>query len=127
MYDLAPSHLPGLIGGLIALPIAWFAVRRSPWHRTAPTTVQIAAVLMAVSGGVHLGLIPHHLKTDPLTSVLFFFNGVAFFMLGALVRWRWWRFESALLIVLTIIGYGIYIACERRSPTRSESRPSSSS
>lgn len=116
LYDVTPSHLPGLIGGLIALPVALFAVRRSPWHRRAPTTLQIAAVLMACSGSVHLALIPHHLQTDPLTSALFLFNGLAFLALAALVRWRWWRFESALLILLTILGYGVYIAARREIP-----------
>ena len=116
MYDLAPGHAIGLIGGLIALPIAIFAVGRSRPHRQAPTTVQIAAVLMAVSGGIHLALIPHHLNTDPLTSVLFLFNGVAFFALAAAVRWRWWRAGSGLLIVVTVLGYLFYIAMRRESP-----------
>ena len=116
MYDLAPTHLLGLIGGLVALPIAIFAVRRSPWHRAAPATVQIAAVLMAVSGAVHLALIPHHLQTSPFTSALFLFNGLAFIALAALVRWRWWRFEAALLIVLTLIGYAIYIGARLEIP-----------
>jgi hypothetical protein len=116
LYDIAPSHALGLVGGLIALPLAIFAVLRSPWHRRAPATVRIAAVLMAVSGGVHLALISDHLKTDPLTSALFLFNGAAFLILAAAVRWRWWRFESALLIVLTVTGYAVYVAAQRESP-----------
>ncbi|HKV88825.1 MAG TPA: hypothetical protein VJT78_12580 [Candidatus Dormibacteraeota bacterium] len=116
MYDLAPTHLLGLIGGLVAIPIAIVAVRKSPWHRTAPATVQIAAVLMAVSGAVHLALIPHHLQTSPFTSVLFLANGLAFIALAAFVRWRWWRFESALLIVLTLIGYAVYIGARLEIP-----------
>jgi hypothetical protein len=116
LYDLAQSHALGLVGGLIALPLAAFAVRRSRWHRTAPTTVQIAVVLMAVSGAVHLALIPHHLQTDPLTSLLFLINGLAFITLAALARWRWWRFESSLLIILTIIGYAVYIGARREIP-----------
>ncbi len=116
MYDLAPSHALGLAGGLIALVVAVVAIRRSPWHRDAPETVQIAAVLMAVSGGVHLALIPHHLATAPFTSALFLADGLAFFVMAAAVRWRWWRFESALLIVLTILGYVIYIAARLEIP-----------
>jgi hypothetical protein len=112
MYDLAADHLPGLIGGLLALPIAVFVVRRSRWHRDAPATVQIAAVLMAVSGAVHLALIPHHLASSPVTSALFFFNGAAFLGLAALVAWRWWRTVSAVLIVLTILGYVVYIGAQ---------------
>ena len=115
MYDLAPGHLPGLIGGFVALPLAMFAVRRSRWHRASPTTVQIAAVLMAVSGAVHLALIPHHLSSSPVTSALFFFNGVAFVGLAAVVAWRWWRTASALLIVLTVLGYVVYIGAQLES------------
>jgi len=116
MYDLAPDHLLGLIGGLVAIPIAVLAVRRSPWHRNAPATVQIAAVLMAVSGAVHLALIPDHLDSSPVTSALFFLNGVAFLGLAALVAWRWWRIASALLLVLTILGYVVYIGVQLETP-----------
>ena len=116
MYDLAPGHLPGLIGGLAALAVAVFAVRRSRWHRAAPATVQIASVLMAVSGGVHLALIPHHLGSSLVTSALFFFNGIAFVRLAALVAWRWWRIASALLIVLTVLGYVVYIGAQLEVP-----------
>lgn len=116
MYDVAPSHALGLVGGLIALPIAIFAVGRSASHRQAPATVQMAAVLMAVSGGIHVALIPHHLETDPLTSVLFGFNALAFFVLAAAVRWRWWRAGSALLVVATVLGYLFYIATRREGP-----------
>jgi hypothetical protein len=116
MYDLTPGHLPGLIGGLVALPIAVLAMRRSTWHRHAPATVQIAAVLMAVSGAVHLALIPHHLASSPLTSALFFFNGLAFLGLAVVVSWRWWRVASALLIVLTVLGYVVYIGAQLETP-----------
>ena len=116
MYDLAPSHAIGLIGGLIALAIAILVIAQSRSHRQAPATIKIAVVLMAVSGGIHLALIPHHLDTDPVTSVLFLFNGLAFFALAAAVSWRWWRVGSALLIVLTVLGYLFYIATRRESP-----------
>jgi len=109
MYDIAPSHAVGLVAGLLALPVAMIAVRLSPAHRKMPGTVQIAAVLMAVSGVIHLALIPHHLVADPITAVLFLFNGAAFLTLAAMVRWRWWRFESAALIVLTVLGYLLYV------------------
>ncbi len=116
MYDVAPSHAIGLIGGLIALPLAIFAVGRSKWHAEMPATARIAAVLMAVSGAIHLALIPHHLNSDPLTSVLFFFNGLAFIILATAVRWRWWRACSALLIAATVVGYLFYIATRREAP-----------
>lgn len=116
MYDLAPTHLLGLIAGLIAFPLAVLAVRRSAWHRGAPATLQIGAVLLAVTGAVHLGLVPHQLNSQPLTAALFLVNGLAFLGLAALVRWRWWRFESGLLIILTLIGYSVYIGAQLESP-----------
>src|SRR5229473_2547410 len=64
MYDVEPAHAVGLYAALIALPLAVLAVRRSPQHRSQPGTVQIACVLMAVTGAVHLALIPQHLASD---------------------------------------------------------------
>jgi hypothetical protein len=112
MYDLAPDHLLGLIGGLVALSVAVIAVRRSPWHRDAPATIQAAAVLMAVSGAVHLALIPDHLDGSPVASLLFLLNGMGFIGLAALVAWRWWRIASAVLIVLTVVGYVVYVGAQ---------------
>ncbi|HKW72602.1 MAG TPA: hypothetical protein VJQ08_07230 [Candidatus Dormibacteraeota bacterium] len=116
MYDVAPSHAIGLVGGLIALLTAVFAVSRSARHRAAGATVQIAAVLLAVSGGIHLALIPDHLNTDPVTSVLFLLNGLAFITLATVVGWRWWRVTSAMLIVVTVLAYLFYIATRREAP-----------
>ena len=116
MYDLAPDHFLGLLGGLVAFLLALFAVRRSPWHRPAPATVQIAAVLMSVTGGVHLALIPSHLAESLFTSALFLLNGVAFIALAALVGWRWWRFASVTLIVMTLAGYAIYVVGQLETP-----------
>jgi hypothetical protein len=98
------------------LPAAVIAARRSRWHRAAPATVQIAAVLMAVSGAVHLALVPGHLAESPLTSALFVGNGLAYLALAALVRWRWWRLLSSVLIVLTLLGYVLYVAAQLETP-----------
>ena len=116
MYDVAPTHAIGLYAALIFLPLAVLAVRRGRKHRTQPGTVQIACVLMAVTGVVHLSLIPDHLATDPLTSVLFLFNGVAFLTLAGAVRWRWWRLSSAALLVATILGYLFYVDFRLEAP-----------
>ena len=91
MYNVSAEHAIGIVGGLIALPIALLALRFHPRWRSVPGTVQAAAVLMAVTAGVHLSLIPHHLATQPLTSLLFLFNGAAFITLAASFTWRWWR------------------------------------
>ncbi len=116
MYDVAPAHLIGLFAGLVALPLALLAVRRSRKHRSQPGTVQIACVLMAMTGAVHLALIPDHLAGDPLTSVLFLFNGVAFLALAVAVGWRWWRVSSAALLVATILGYLFYVGFRLEGP-----------
>ena len=116
MYDVAPDHAIGIYGGLIGLAVAVLAVRLGGRHRKQPGTVQIACVLMAVTGVVHLALIPDHLSTDPVTSVLFLFNGVAFLTLAVAVDWRWWRSSSAALLVATILGYLFYVALRLEGP-----------
>ena len=116
MYDVAPSHAIGLYAGLLALPVAVLLVRVSGPHRRAPGTVQIACVLMAVTGVVHLALIPDHLASDPLTSVLFFGNSLAFLALAASPRWRWWRAGSAALLVTTILAYLFYVDLRLEGP-----------
>ncbi|TMC87452.1 MAG: hypothetical protein E6J12_13040, partial [Chloroflexi bacterium] len=77
MFDIEPSHAVGLVAGLLMLPVALALVRLSAPHRRLPITTQIAVVLMAITAAIHLALIPNHLETDPITSGLFFFNGVA--------------------------------------------------
>ena len=116
MYDIANDHLIGLVAGLIALPPALVAVRLSRTHRGLPGTAQIACVLMIVTGVIHLALIPHHLATDPLTSVLFLFNGGAFLALAASPRLRWWRLASSTLLVATILGYLFYVDFRLEGP-----------
>ena len=116
MYSVSPAHAIGLVGGLIALPIALVALRFHPGWRLAPGTVRAAAVLMAVSGGVHLALIQHHLATQPLTSVLFLLNGLAFIALAATFTWRWWRLASAGLLITTVFAYLVYVAVGFEGP-----------
>src|SRR5216684_567955 len=101
MYSITPEHAIGLVGGLLALAVVLFARRLHPRWRLVPGTVQAAAVLMAVSGGVHLALIPHHLATQPLTSALFLVNGLMFIALSASFTWRHWRLASGALLQST--------------------------
>ena len=116
MFDIEPSHAVGLVAGLLMLPVALALVRLSAPHRRLPITTQIAVVLMAITGAIHLALIPNHLETDPITSGLFFFNGVAFIALAVLVERRWWRLESSALIVLTVLGYLVYVVAGLEGP-----------
>src|SRR5439155_1641020 len=78
-------------------------------RRTVPGTAQAAAVLMAVSGAIHLGLVSTHLE-EPITSALFLMNGVAYVALSQAFTWRWWRLASSALLTSTILGYLLYIA-----------------
>src|SRR5207248_306856 len=82
---------------------------RNGARRAVPGTVQAAAVLMAITGGVHLALIPDHLDSEPFTSALFLLNGVAFITLAASFTWRWWRLSSSALLIATVLGYLIYV------------------
>jgi hypothetical protein len=116
MYSINPEHAIGLVGGAIALAVALVALRFHPRRRSVPGTVQAAAVLMAVSGGVHLALVGHHVATEPLTALLFVLNGLAFIVLAASFTWRWWRLASAGLLVTTVLAYLIYVGVGFEGP-----------
>ena len=116
MYSVNAAHAIGLVAGLVALPVALLVLRRQKGWPAATGTTQAAAVLMAVSGAVHLGLIGHHLQTQPLTSGLFLLNGLLFIALSMNIRWRHWRLASALLLVATIVGYLLYVGIGFEGP-----------
>lgn len=116
MYSVNPAHAIGLVAGLLSLPVALLVLPRQRGWSRAPGTAQAAAVLMVVTGAVHIGLIGHHLTTQPATSVLFALNGAAFFWLALHVRWRDWRLFASLLLIATIAGYAIYIAVGLEGP-----------
>ncbi len=109
MWDIAPDHATGLYAGLIALPLALIALRLRPARRLLPGTAQAVAVLMAVCGAIHLGLVPSHLG-EPITAALFVFNGVAYIALSAAFTWRYWRLASFSVLTATILGYLGFIA-----------------
>lgn len=116
MFDISADHAIGLVVGLIALPVAAIVLRFQSGWSAASGTVQAAAVLMAASGAVHLALIGHHIRTEPITAALFLVNGLAFLGLAATVRWRRWRLASASLLVATILGYLVYIGIGLEGP-----------
>ena len=109
MFDIAPDHAIGFLVGLIALPVAIVAVRLISAGKSVPGTAKAAAVLMAMSGAIHLGLISTH-REEPVTAVLFLLNGTAYIALSAAVGWRWWRPASSALLTATVLGYLVYIA-----------------
>jgi hypothetical protein len=115
MFDIALPHTIGLYAALVALPLALIAIRLRPARRLVPGTVLGAAVLMAVSGVVHLALMSAH-PDEPITALLFLANGIGFIALSLAFTWRWWRLASASLLVATLVGYLIYIAFGFESP-----------
>src|SRR5258708_3159433 len=115
MWDIAPDHASGLYAGLIAIPLALVALRLRPARRLLPGTAQAAAVLMAVCGAIHLGLVPSHLG-EPVTALLFVINGIAYVGLSLAFPWRHWRLAACVLVVATILGYLGFIAFGFDSP-----------
>jgi hypothetical protein len=109
MFDIAEDHAIGLYAGLLMLPIALIVLRLRPARRSVPGTVQAAAVLMAMSGAIHLALVATHLE-EQITAVLFVMNGVAYIALASAFTWRWWRLASAGLLTATVLGYLVFIA-----------------
>lgn len=115
MFDISPDHAVGLYAGLIALPFALIALRLMPARRAVPGTVRAAAVLMAMAGSIHFGLLSTHLK-EPITAALFLGNGVAYIVLAASFRWKWWRLTASLLLLATLLGYLVFIAAGFDTP-----------
>jgi len=109
VFDISPDHAIGLYAGLASLPIALAALFLTPARRAVPGTVKAAAVLMAMSGAVHLGLVSTHLE-EPVTAFLFTCNGIAYLVLSAAFTWRWWRLASSALLTATVMGYLVYLA-----------------
>lgn len=121
MWDIAPGHAAGLVGGLVAAVI-WLVLvlavpgRLRAGHRAAPGTVRTAALLMAVSAGVHLGLVPH-LGRDPLTALAFLVDAAALAGLAvAALTTRWWRPPAVALLVATVLAYLVYLVAGLERP-----------
>jgi hypothetical protein len=127
MFDISGDHAIGLYAGLLALPLSlvatWLRSVSPSYSRPArrragsavPGTVIGASVLMAMAGAIHLGLVSTHLG-EPVTAVLFVLNGLSYIGLSFAYTWRWWRPASASLIVMTLVGYLIYVAFGFDSP-----------
>jgi hypothetical protein len=121
MWGIAPGHAAGLVGGMIA-GAAWLVLvlalpgRMRGGHRAAPGTVRAAALLMAVSAGVHLGLVPHH-AGDPLTALAFLVDAAALAGLAvAALTTRWWRAPAVALLAVTVLAYLVYLVAGLERP-----------
>ena len=127
MWDVAPHHAAGLAAGLLALPAAvalQLSIRlmgrlRLPaargWshaYRSASGARRLAALLLAGTAGVHLGLALGHLAGEPLTSAIFLGDGLAYAALAlAAFTARWWRPAAVTLLAVNVLGYlGVVLA-----------------
>ncbi|HUY74838.1 MAG TPA: hypothetical protein VMW11_10030 [Candidatus Dormibacteraeota bacterium] len=115
MFDIAPDHAIGLLAGFLALPVALTAVLLRPARRSVLGTQLAASVLMFVVGAIHLGLVASHLD-EPVTAWLFAANGATYIGLSQLFTWRWWRPASASLVVMSVLGYIVYVIVGLDSP-----------
>ncbi|MDQ6918728.1 MAG: hypothetical protein M3Z98_05140, partial [Candidatus Dormibacteraeota bacterium] len=107
---IATDHLVGA-AALLLLPfvIHWFW--KVPAWAAADDRRRLVAVLLAATGLIHLGLVPGHLAEAPTTAALFLANGLLFSGLAlATLSWRRWRPAAALLLLLTLVAYGVYVA-----------------
>lgn len=124
------DHLPALTA-LIYLPIALvvfmlaveagrvggvrLAVRFADGYRQAGSAAKLAALLMAMTGAMHLALVPGHLAEAPTLGVLFLLNGIALgiVVVAMFLVPNWWRPVAAALLAATVLTYAFYILTGR--------------
>lgn len=116
LFDgIATDHLVGA-AALLMLPLVIHWIRQLPAWATAEDRRRLVAVLLAATGLIHLGLVPGHLTEAPSTALLFLANGVLFGALSvATLSWRLWRPASALLLLITIVAYGVFVVTGREA------------
>jgi len=130
LAGVAVDHVPGLVvlallpllGAASAIGVRLAARRGAPaalllvagWSGL-DARVRLAALLMAATAAIHFGLIPTHAAEAPVESILFLLNGCLFLMvvLGAVLGLRFWRPLSAILLVATILAYGLFVVAGR--------------
>ena len=129
MYDIATDHAGGLSAALITLSFAaafvlalrFLAGRRVAWaariaraYGATPSTTKLAAVLMLLSGAIHLALVPGH---DGITGVLFAIDGLGFVALAfAAFVSAWSRRPAVLWLVATIVAYIVWVVAGWETP-----------
>ncbi len=112
---IAKDHLIGA-AALLLLPLVIHWFRTLPAWAAADGRRRLVALLLAATGLIHLGLVPGHLAVAPWTAVLFAVNGAMFGALSvATLSWRRWRPAAGLLLAVTIIAYGVFVASGRES------------
>jgi len=129
MYDIAADHAPALSAAIVLLVFLWVFLRVVrllaasgavlPTRVTAafdraPALTKLAAVLMLLSGAIHLALVPGH---DGITGILFIIDGVGFIGLGiAAFITSWWRRLAMLWLTATIAAYIVWVIAGWETP-----------
>ncbi|HVH66077.1 MAG TPA: hypothetical protein VM674_08575 [Candidatus Acidoferrum sp.] len=129
MYDTAGEHAAGLTAAIVTLVFVWLALRlfrflarrRVDWAErwvatidASPALTRIVALLMLVSGALHLALVPGH---EWITGFLFIIDGVGFIGLAiAAFLTTWWRRAAALWLSATIVAYIVWVIAGWETP-----------
>src|SRR6202165_1378855 len=129
MYDIAGEHASAIGAAIALLVIVWLVLRalsvlshrRVGWavallntYRATSAITKLAAVLMLVSGVIHLALIPSH---EGITGVLFVIDGLGFIALGVAAFFTsWWRRPAVLWLVATIVAYVVWVIAGWETP-----------
>jgi hypothetical protein len=129
MYDIAADHAVALSAAIALIVFVWvfvwalsflaerrlaFAVQLHDAYATTPAMAKLAAILMLLSGGIHLALVPGH---EGITGLLFVIDGLGFVALGiAAFLTSWWRRPAALWLVATIVAYIVWVIAGWETP-----------
>ena len=129
MYDIATDHAVALSAAIALLvfilvfvrALSFLADRRVALalqlreaYATTPAMAKLAAILMLLSGGIHLALVPGH---DGITGQLFVIDGLGFIALGiAVFLTSWWRRPAALWLLATIVAYIVWVIAGWETP-----------
>jgi hypothetical protein len=102
------------LAGRLGLPAAARWVRA---YRSASGARRLAALLLAVTAGVHLGLVVGHLADEPLKSAMFLADGVAYAVLAfASFTACWWRPASSVVLMVNVLGYLAFLVAGWEGP-----------
>jgi hypothetical protein len=129
---IAPGHITGAVMALLAPAavwafLAWMRDRSAAGHRRAagfveryekstPTT-RIVALLLVLSGAIHLGMLPDHWDQARGTAVMFGLDGLLLVAAALAVFYvRRWRLPTAALLVAGLIAYMIFIGSGKEAP-----------
>ncbi|GAC1613788.1 MAG: hypothetical protein NVS9B1_22670 [Candidatus Dormibacteraceae bacterium] len=100
-------------GRLARVPIA---MRFADGFNARSGAVKLAVLFMAMSGTVHLALVPGHLAEDRVLGILFAANALAFAgVILATFLTDWWRLPALALLVATVAAYAFYVLTGREA------------